>query len=123
MLKLTVYNPDTTIYCVQFFNDRPSAELWISDEQTRPYWNVGSTFSIIDVTEVPSSDQVLVRQMNELRLQRNALLVSSDWTQLPDAPIDNSRKILWIAYRQSLRDLPQQPNLDPANPTWPTKPS
>jgi hypothetical protein len=40
-----------------------------------------------------------------LRLHRDKLLAASDWTQLPDAPVD---KEAWAAYRQALRDLPAQ---------------
>jgi hypothetical protein len=40
-----------------------------------------------------------------LRTHRNRLLTQSDWTQLPDAPLD---KAAWATYRQELRDLPAQ---------------
>ena len=40
-----------------------------------------------------------------LRLHRDRLLAQSDWTQLPDAPVD---KAAWATYRQALRDLPAQ---------------
>lgn len=54
----------------------------------------------------------------EIRSQRDALLEESDWTQLPDAPVDQSA---WATYRQELRDIPQQTGF-PENFTWPTKP-
>ena len=38
---------------------------------------------------------------------RNNRLLASDWTQLPDAPVDAAA---WAAYRQALRDLPNDPN-------------
>lgn len=38
-----------------------------------------------------------------MRLARNARLAASDWTQLPDAPVDRAA---WAAYRQALRDFP-----------------
>ncbi len=37
------------------------------------------------------------------RFYRDQLLVQSDWTQLPDAPVD---KVAWANYRQALRDFP-----------------
>lgn len=55
--------------------------------------------------------------MNSLRKRRDRLLAESDWTQMPDAPVD---KAAWAAYRQALRDLPK--NTDPATPIWPKKP-
>jgi len=37
------------------------------------------------------------------RLHRDRLLAESDWTQLPDAPVDQQA---WADYRQALRDFP-----------------
>lgn len=54
-----------------------------------------------------------------IRQQRNALLASSDWTQAADVP--QATKDLWAAYRQALRDIPQQQGF-PANVIWPQKP-
>lgn len=34
-------------------------------------------------------------------------LAGCDWTQLPDVPLSDNQKALWQAYRQSLRDIPQ----------------
>lgn len=52
-----------------------------------------------------------------VRAERNAKLAASDWTQLPDAPVDAGA---WAEYRQELRDVTSQP--DPFNITWPTEP-
>jgi len=45
-------------------------------------------------------DEWLIERM---RLHRNRLLAESDWTQLPDTPIDRQA---WAVYRQALRDFP-----------------
>ena len=58
----------------------------------------------------------------KLRSERDNLLLSSDFTQLGDIGLSDSKKTEWINYRQALRDLPANTS-DPANPTWPTKPS
>lgn len=52
------------------------------------------------------------------RKERNQLLTESDWTQMPDAPVDQDA---WATYRQALRDIPQQAGF-PTDITWPTKP-
>jgi hypothetical protein len=44
----------------------------------------------------------------QIKLWRNAQLARTDWTQLPDAPVD---KVAWATYRQALRDLPAQAGL------------
>lgn len=41
--------------------------------------------------------------IERMRLHRNRLLAESDWTQLPDTPIDRQA---WADYRQALRDFP-----------------
>ena len=57
-----------------------------------------------------------------LRYLRDIYLKESDWTQLTDSPLTDSKKIEWKTYRQSLRDLPAT-EADPENATFPTKPS
>ena len=56
----------------------------------------------------------------KLRVERDDLLFDSDWTQSRDVNLANDND--WKTYRQALRDLPANTS-DPANPTWPTKPS
>lgn len=60
-----------------------------------------------------------------LRTQRNVLLAESDWTQMSDSPLTDSKKTEWATYRQTLRDLPAQysANDTMADVTFPTEPS
>lgn len=57
--------------------------------------------------------------LERIRLWRNAELAQSDWTQLPDAPVD---KLAWAEYRQALRDLPVSAN-NPKDIELPIKPN
>lgn len=57
-----------------------------------------------------------------LRNHRDALLMMSDRRMLWDSPLTEEQKQAWATYRQALRDLPAN-TTDPANPTWPTKPT
>jgi hypothetical protein len=59
----------------------------------------------------------------QAREKRNQLLAESDWTQLPDAraAMGAEKATEWDAYRQALRDVPQQPGF-PAEINWPVKP-
>ena len=57
-------------------------------------------------------------QWDVIRAERNKLLVESDWTQLPDVPVDAA---VWATYRQALRDITKQSGF-PWNVTWPTAP-
>ena len=47
------------------------------------------------------------------------MLKNTDWTQLPDSPLDNDTKAKWATYRQAVRDIDQS---DPSSITWPTAP-
>jgi hypothetical protein len=58
------------------------------------------------------------QKLEQLRLWRNNELTATDWTQLQDAPIDQTA---WAEYRQTLRDLPENVDLD--HPTIPSRPS
>ena len=53
------------------------------------------------------------------RHKRDTLLQSSDWTQVPDAPVDQAA---WQVYRQALRDITEQEGF-PLDITWPVPPS
>jgi hypothetical protein len=55
----------------------------------------------------------------QIRLWRSTQLAATDWTQLPDAPVDAAA---WAAYRQELRDIDDsKPAADYVSPTPPTE--
>jgi hypothetical protein len=45
------------------------------------------------------------RSIASLRLKRNSLLSSTDWTVLTDSPLTTTEKTAWKTYRQALRDI------------------
>lgn len=57
---------------------------------------------------------------DQARSRRRGLLMDSDWTQLPDAPLTDEQKLAWGAYRQELRDITAQTGF-PNNIVWPVK--
>ena len=69
--------------------------------------------------EIDVENQPLV--LAQFRSERDGLLATSDWTQMPDSPLTDEKKAEWAIYRQALRDLPSS-TTDPSNPTWPDKP-
>ena len=75
--------------------------------------------AVVDIPAADLEQEQLAKAWSDLTLNRNELLQSSDWTQVPDAPVD---KGAWATYRQSLRDLPENTE-DPRNPVWPTRPN
>ena len=74
----------------------------------------------------PAEDAVLAKKaelegaqpMIELREERNKRLAETDYLALSDVTLSTEM----AEYRQALRDLPANTS-DPANPTWPVKPS
>jgi hypothetical protein len=54
----------------------------------------------------------------DTRAQRDALLASSDWTQLLDSPLPDAARAAWTVYRQALRDITDQPGF-PQEIIWP----
>ena len=68
---------------------------------------------VIDNTLTDEAIIILARE------QRDLLLQQSDWTQVPDAPVNATS---WATYRQALRDVPLQSGF-PDNIVWPNKPS
>jgi hypothetical protein len=50
--------------------------------------------------EPTDNNDILTARM---KYYRDRLLVESDWSQLPDAPVDREA---WATYRQTLRDFP-----------------
>jgi len=77
----------------------------------------------IDWTQMKTAEQIEVERLEQLaahaRSERDRLLSQSDWTQVPDAPVDQAE---WAEYRQALRDVPQQAGF-PTDITWPVKPT
>jgi hypothetical protein len=46
--------------------------------------------------------------MQAMRFVRGFMLVESDWTQVPDSPLDEVTREQWRQWRQELRDLTKQ---------------
>ena len=68
--------------------------------------------------EQEAIDAATEQQWSTIRSERNKRLADCDWTQLPDAPVDQAA---WAIYRQALRDITNQ--TDPFNITWASEPT
>lgn len=71
-----------------------------------------------DAIAAETTTVVNARNLATLRTKRNQLLAETDYLALSDATLSEDMR----TYRQALRDLPANTS-DPANPTWPVKPS
>jgi len=87
----------------------------ITDKQLAKWdgtkWDV-ENIPVVEPDPEPDAPEVSVRS------ERNELLLTSDWTQVNDSPVDKST---WATYRQLLRDVPSQAGF-PNTIVWPTKP-
>ena len=72
------------------------------------------------LNEQKETPEYLIKQINEIRNQRNQLLSSCDWTQVLDSPLTEEKLNEWATYRQALRDFPG--TVDLTNIEWPTQP-
>ncbi|MDB2650283.1 phage tail assembly chaperone [Porticoccaceae bacterium] len=52
------------------------------------------------------SDVDYTKLWHDAIAKRNRKLLASDWTQLADCPLSESKKQEWAIYRQALRDIP-----------------
>lgn len=82
--------------------------------------------SVKDTARVPPAEEKEIKDQQtpegSVRFERDTLLQKSDWTQMPDSPLDAAQRALWAAYRQSLRDVTAQDGF-PLNIIWPTPPN
>tara|TARA_Y100001938_G_C7783415_1_gene279031 strand:- start:201 stop:434 length:234 start_codon:yes stop_codon:yes gene_type:complete len=77
----------------------------------------------------------MANEMLLLRIERDKLLLESDWTVLPDTALSDTKLSEWKTYRQALRDLtktatpkvisvPEHADvLDQSSVTFPEKPA
>ena len=108
MKNFIVYSDDGSIKrygeCVDSdFNSQAGAGENVIELEFKPNTKV-SDGKLVDV---PVSNQELNSQvMRNVRANRNFRLNSSDWTQMSDSPLSDSKKNEWKTYRQTLRDFP-----------------
>jgi hypothetical protein len=83
---------------------------FVDESATWRYW------SSMDDGRVEIPDEWV---WERLRNQRDSLLMQTDHRMVSDAPWDSEP---WAAYRQALRDLPEQTS-DPREAIWPDPPT
>lgn len=60
---------------------------------------------IVTDLDADASAAKVDEQWGRIRIERNAKLIASDWTQVADSPVDAAA---WATYRQALRDITNQ---------------
>jgi hypothetical protein len=146
MFKIYYYNKMATEFAVISIETLSIAFTYQANEsQQSTYsnpWNdiskyahipIPSGLTLNNISVIKEGDNIIIQEdpvktqlMYEglwqmLRLRRNLLLSSCDWTQLSDAQITVEKKQQYSEYRQQLRNLPQNTS-NPNNVVWPTEP-
>lgn len=57
----------------------------------------------------------------EIKTERNKKLYLSDWRVIKSLESNQLQDFAWVAYRQALRDMPEQAGF-PDNVVWPVEP-
>lgn len=70
----------------------------------------------------PGPDEVQVMEWAAVRAKRDQLIRATDYTQVTDTPLSEDLRLEVAAYRQALRDIPQNVG-DPFAVVWPDKPA
>lgn len=84
-----------------------------------PYIEDGEVFSVkIESLTAEELNNRRIQLSNQIRNQRNSLLVQTDWTSLTDVVLSTDIKEKYSIYRQALRDITLQPEF-PKNVVWP----
>lgn len=105
----------------EYPNEDLSDTVPITDEQWQEFLANPGTRRWNGSQIVPCDPPVPQLTWDDIRARRDALLRSSDWTQLNDVSMDPALRSAWAQYRQALRDIPQV-FLDPADVVWPEPP-
>ena len=102
------YPPEAAMWC----NENKGCqivELENSDDEVR-------RFQIIETPDNSDEEQAEI-----VRARRNSLIEETDFLLMSDYPISEENLALLKAYRQALRDIPEQSGFPKTN-EWPSKP-
>ena len=105
-------------------------DTWLPVTDNREVGHSASTHKTIATLASDENSIILTSEIRGIdyetknRAKRESFLFDSDWTQVPDSPLSDSKKTEWRTYRQALRDITNHsnwPNLK--SDDWPLLPS
>tara|TARA_R100001143_G_scaffold55505_1_gene51568 strand:- start:97 stop:417 length:321 start_codon:yes stop_codon:yes gene_type:complete len=100
------------------WGDQQNTVIHTDDGMSIPAVVGNSDYDFLVANSVSIADWVAPEKTwAEIRGERDALLKASDWMAMPDRTMSDAQS----AYRQGLRDIPQD-FADPASVIWPTIP-
>ena len=86
-------------------------------------WHVWNGASWVE--DLGLKAEITAAEFVQIRSLRAIYLTASDWTQVADTPLSDSKKAEWATYRQALRDVPTSNSsvTDLDDVVWPTPPA
>lgn len=115
-------NPE--LFGYKEIHDNPPTELAPNEHAHRGNFAIDENGVVAyEYTIIKETAEDLMQ--NLIKNRRNLMLARSDWTQTVDAPLTSEKKEAWAAYRQALRDMPQNyPEVDfDTEIEWPVEPN
>lgn len=126
---------DSNIHAIQWYDDKGEIEyvdgtsnLAITD--ITPYNQCVTDWEAAKTKEAEANVYTDEQWQKWFREIRDELLADSDWTQISDNKLSDSKKTEWQTYRQKLRDMPttktttfEELVLNEGHSDYPTKPS
>jgi len=116
MSQIVILDSNTLTVADWYFSDSPIVPVTPGIRIEVPEglaWDAVKGVQAEDGTVTLVEDPVKVQAKTaqawtQLRTERNARLAASDWVALSDAHLSQDKKDAWFAYRQALRDLPDE---------------
>jgi hypothetical protein len=115
MSQIVILDPESLTLRDWYFSDSPIVPMTPGIRLEVPE---GLTWDIVkgqqdgdEVTLIEDPVKVQAKTAQSwtaLRTERNRRLAASDWVALADAHLSQDKKDAWFAYRQALRDLPDE---------------
>ena len=95
-------------------NGKPNNQQIFSIEDFQQFVDLWvAADNVVKQSLIVTDEQLL----DEVRIKADQLLKESDWSVLPDVPLQNKEE--WLVYRQTLRSIRVNPTTEP---NWPVKP-
>ena len=116
------------VYDKKLHSNIPEPNIEITQDEYAEYLKKINSDYVIKVAggleriEFIPVDKEIIRQrkLAQITLLRDEKLQASDWTQLSDIPLSDSKKKEWVDYRDKLRKM--MATVNPDNPQFPIEP-
>ena len=115
MSQIVILDPESLTLRDWYFSDSPivpmtpGIRLEVPEDLTWDIVKGQQDGDEVTLIEDPVKVQAKTAQSwTALRTERNRRLAASDWVALADAHLSQDKKDAWFAYRQALRDLPDE---------------